>query len=151
MIVKSILDGKMRGKDRLIVCPDDFVSQVARELSIKRVGALVAVDPEGRVAGIISERDIVRALAQQGQAISCLRVAEVMTTEVLVCHETDHVNRLVRSMTERRVRHVPVVDADHHLIGMVTVGDVVKSLLFDELPEETEILHEYNRHNISRI
>ncbi|WP_096700851.1 CBS domain-containing protein [Magnetospirillum sp. 15-1] len=149
MIVKSILDGKAGRGNHLTVQPNEFASTVARILTTAKIGAVAVLDTDGRIAGIASERDIVRGLAQHGQAISCLSVAEIMTTEVLVCHETDHVNRLIKSMTERRIRHVPVVDESHRMVGMLTIGDIIKSMLFDELPNETAALCEYRRHGIN--
>lgn len=148
MIVRHILDGKTKDISRLTISPDAFASTVARLITSENVGAVVAVDPGGRVVGIVSERDIVRSLAQQGQAISCLRVTEVMTTEVLVCHQDDSVDRVIKSMTERKVRHIPVVDETHRMIGLVTISDIVRSVLFDDLPPDTKSLCEYNRHRL---
>ncbi len=149
MIVKSILDSKTRDISHLVISPDEFATTVARLIATSNIGAVVAVDPSGRIAGIISERDIVRSLAQQGQAISCLRVAEVMTSEVLVCHETDDVHRVIKSMTERKIRHIPVVDENHRMIGLVTIGDILKSVLFDALPPHIQALCEYRAHNLN--
>jgi len=150
MLVKSILDG-MTGADATpTIAADEYVSHVAQILASKKIGAAVVVDKDARIAGIISERDIVRALAQLGQAISCMRVSEAMTTEVLICHESDPVDRLVKSMTERRVRHVPVVDGDHRLIGVVAINDLVKALLFDSLPEGTQPLRWHGQHTVNQ-
>jgi len=149
MLVKSILDDKMRDISRITVSPDEFTSTVARIIAATNVGSVVVVDLGGRIVGIVSERDIVRGLAQQGQAISCLRVTEVMTTEVLVCHETDSLDRLVKSMTERRIRHVPVVDECHRMVGLVTISDIVRALLFDGLHPGIGALCEYNRHSLN--
>jgi len=149
MIVKSILDSRTRDISHLVISPDEFATTVARLITTSNIGAVVAVQPDGRIAGIVSERDIVRTLAQQGQAISCLRVAEVMTTEVLVCHETDDVQRVIKSMTERKVRHIPVVDGNHRMIGLVTISDILKSVLSDNLPPQVQALCEYRMHNIN--
>lgn len=149
MLVKAILDTKPRDIDGLTISPDAFASTVARQISATHTGSVVVIDAGGRIVGIVSERDIVRSLAQQGQAIACLRVTEVMTTEVLICHEHDHLDRLIKSMTERKIRHVPVVDQSHRMIGMVTISDIVRSLLFDTLPSGTQALCEHSRHGLN--
>lgn len=150
MLVKSILDSMAGADVAPTIAGDEYISKAAQILASSKAGALVVVDKDGRIAGIISEHDIVRSLAQLGQAISCLHVAEVMTTEVLICHETDHADRLVKSMVERRVRHVPVVDADHRLINVIAITDLVKSALFDAIPPDTIPLRWHGLHTVVR-
>jgi CBS domain-containing protein len=100
------------------------------------------VEGNGTVAGILSERDIVRGVALQGEA--CLRgkVRELMTAAVLTCREDDTLEALMQTMTTRRIRHLPVVDSDGRLSGIVTIGDVVKSRL-DEADMEVDNLRHY--------
>ena len=97
----------------------------AKRLSSKRIGAVVVTDKSGHIAGIVSERDIVHALAKEG--VECLDrpVSEIMTREVLTCTAGDTIDELMSRMTARRCRHLPVV-ADGGLAGIISIGDVVK-------------------------
>lgn len=141
MIVKSILQTKAKGSGIVSVSPSAPIGEAARLLAEHRIGALLAMDGD-HVAGILSERDIVRGLAQAVDVCSTARVADLMTAEVLVCHEDDTVEHLMQVMTSRRIRHLPVVDAKGHVLGIVTIGDVVKSRL-DETRAEAQSLREY--------
>lgn len=142
MLVKTILKAKARGAGVVTVSPDITVAEAARALSTNRIGALVAMEASGAIAGILSERDIVRGVALQGEG--CLRssVRDLMTAAVLTCHEDDSVESLMQTMTSRRIRHLPVVDSDGKLTGIVTIGDVVKSRL-DEADMEVDNLRHY--------
>ena len=140
MLVKSILKSKSGGVRT--IAPDAAVAEAARLLADLRIGALVVLDADGAIAGILSERDIVRGVGLQGD--SCLRqkVSDLMTAAVLTCTEDDSVESLMQTMTARRIRHLPVVDADGRLAGIVTIGDVVKSRL-DEADMEVDNLRHY--------
>jgi CBS domain-containing protein len=142
MLVKSILKAKARGSGVVTVAPDASIAEAARLLASNRIGAVVAAEANGTLAGILSERDIVRGVALQGE--NCLRskVRDLMTAAVLTCREEDTVETLMQTMTERRIRHLPVMDADSRLIGIVTIGDVVKSRL-DEANMEVDNLRHY--------
>ena len=144
MLIEHILHTK--GTEVATVTPDLRVGDVVALLRDRNVGALVvtAVDDETRVAGIISERDIVRALGgDETSAADVVRapVSSFMTETVATCTPGDSVDDVMRLMTDRRVRHIPVVD-DDRLAGIVSIGDVVKSRI-DELETETSTLHEY--------
>jgi CBS domain-containing protein len=139
MIVRSILEGK--GETVLTVTPSTGVADAARILSGKRIGAVVVTDPQGTIAGILSERDIVRGLANHGERVMAMEVRELMTSNVQVCAMDDTVDRLMDVMTQRRIRHLPVVSGDR-LVGIVTIGDVVKWKL-DETVQEADSLREY--------
>jgi len=125
------------------------VSDAAMRLRDRNIGALVVMadeDAEGgvAVAGILSERDVVRALGvaeADSAAVLGQPVSALMTTEVVTCEPQTTVDELMRLMTDRRIRHVPVLDGGT-LAGIVSIGDVVKSRI-DELKEETDTLHEY--------
>lgn len=117
------------------------VAEALDELRRWNVGALV-VSPDGaRVEGIVSERDVVRALAGEGAAVLARRVGDLARTEVVTCGPGTSAAELMATMTERRIRHVPVVDGGR-LAGIVSIGDVVKSRV-DELQSERDQLSDY--------
>lgn len=116
---------KDKGRDVAIVLLGTPLSEVVALLAEKRIGATVVCDDDQRVKGIISERDIVRALAERGAAVLTDPVDAHMTKEVKTCLESDTVAWLMEAMTSRRFRHMPVVK-DGRLIGIVSIGDVVK-------------------------
>lgn len=121
MKISDIL--RHKGSSVVTVAPSESVRTVLRLLAEHNVGALVVADDD-RVAGIISERDIVRWLDDRGEGIVDLPASELMTSGVVTCTRDDDVNRVAADMTELRVRHVPVVDGGR-LVGIVTIGDVV--------------------------
>lgn len=139
MNIHGILSTK--GSTVTTVRPDATVGEAAELLVAHRIGALVVSTDGSEIAGILSERDLARGLASHGAPIIDLAVEELMTREVITCALTDSVDRLMAVMTERRIRHVPVVE-DGGLVGLVSIGDVVKSRL-DDLETETATLHEY--------
>lgn len=137
--VGAILERK--GSDVVTVASQTTLADAARRLAEHGIGALVVSD-DGRVlAGIVSERDIVRRLAAAGA--DCLRqtVGEVMSSPVTTCTRATTTDELMSLMTESRIRHVPVVE-DGQLVGIVSIGDVVKSRI-DELEIQSEALREY--------
>lgn len=117
------------------------LAQAADLLARHGIGALVVVGEDSPVAGILSERDIVRELASSGAAAVDRTVADVMTSEVHTCEPTATVDELSQTMTERRIRHVPILEAGR-LAGIVSIGDVVKSRLV-ELEIQTEAMEAY--------
>lgn len=121
--------------------PDESVAEVARRLAEHNIGALVVSSDERSAEGVVSERDLVRALAESGDAVLSYRVADVMTSPVTTCARSTTTDEVMATMTERRIRHVPVVDGDR-LVGIVSIGDVVKWRM-DELAEDAERLQEY--------
>ena len=122
--------------------PDTTLAEVATVLDERRIGAVVVVEGDGRVVGIVSERDIVRRLAQQGASCLDVTVGEAMTDTVSTCSTTTTSDELMQTMTEQRFRHVPVVDGDGRLIGIVSIGDVVKSTI-ERLQTEKASLTDY--------
>lgn len=142
MLVKTILKAKPEGAGVVTVAPDAGVGEAARLLATHRIGALIAREADGTIAGILSERDIVRGMALQGEGCMKSKVRDLMTAAVLTCREDDTVESLMQTMTARRIRHLPVLDADGRLAGIVTIGDVVKSRL-DHADMEVDNLRHY--------
>jgi CBS domain-containing protein len=139
MLVRSIVQRK--GDWVATVAPDTPVSQAVGELSRHGVGALVVSSDGSTIAGILSERDVVRGVANHGTAALDLAVAELMTEEVLTCRLDETVDSLMAIMTSNRCRHLPVVDGDV-LVGIVSIGDVVNHRV-EELQVEARTLHDY--------
>jgi len=123
------------------IAPDASILEAVRLLKEKNIGAVVVTGVGGRLVGILSERDIARALADRSTEIASLRVEALMTRSVITCHPHHRVNDLMADMTENRIRHLPVVDGGA-LIGIVSIGDVVKHRM-EELESETSMLREY--------
>ena len=139
MDVETILRSK--GRAVATIRPDDTVGAAVEALVSGNIGALVASEDGETVDGIISERDIVHALARHGVALLGLSVAEVMTRSVVTCDPTEGVAELMAEMTNRRIRHLPVV-RDGRLCGIVSIGDVVKNRL-DEIEYEARSLRSF--------
>ncbi len=130
-----------KGREVATIDGSDSVRSAVELLAGKGIGALVVSSDGRRIDGIISERDIARELHHRGTDLLGEPVSSVMTTQVHVCPPDASVDGLARTMTDQRVRHVPVV-ADGALIGIVSIGDVVKARL-DELEEERQQLVDY--------
>jgi CBS domain-containing protein len=139
MTVKAILSRK--GRDVLTIAPTANLSEAVKLLAERRIGAVVVTGPDDRVAGILSERDIVRTLAARGPAALDDNVAAVMTRKVTTCTEADTIAAIMERMTAGKFRHMPVVDQGK-LAGVISIGDVVKYRV-EEIEGETEALREY--------
>ncbi len=140
MQISRVLDRK--GSEVVTVRPDQDIAALVGLLTQHKVGALV-VSPDGRqVAGIVSERDVVRALSSAGTSVLTEPVSSIATAAVHTATATSTVDELMALMTEARVRHIPVVDAQDCLIGIVSIGDVVKNHI-DELGAERDALQSY--------
>lgn len=139
MHVAAILKDKGRAVET--VRPETKLMEVARKLAAKRIGAVVVTDRHGEVVGILSERDIICALATEGAESLEWPVATVMTRDVLTCAETDTIDHLMSMMTARRFRHLPVVN-DGALSGIVSIGDVVKHHIA-EVEMEASAMRDY--------
>jgi CBS domain-containing protein len=140
MNVQSIIGGK--GPVVATITQTSTLRDAVQVLTERRIGALVVSGDGKAIEGIVSERDIVRATAASGPNALDGSVGSVMSTDVVTCSVGDGVDRLMALMTERRIRHLPVVDERGHLSGIVSIGDVVKARL-SELEEENHALSEY--------
>lgn len=141
MHVKAILS--VKGSDVAVIEPTATLSDAAALLATRRIGALVVTGTEGRVVGILSERDIVRALAAQGTAALKKPLADAMTRKVFTCRLNDTITSIMEQMTAGKFRHVPVVE-DGRLSGIVSIGDIVKYRL-QEMEQEQDALRDYIR------
>ncbi|HSK55828.1 MAG TPA: CBS domain-containing protein [Jiangellales bacterium] len=139
MRIADVLRGK--GDTVVTVVPDITVRDLLALLAEHRIGATVVSTDGARVDGIVSERDVVRAIAARGAAVLSERVADIMTADVRTCTPDTSVDDLMRTMTEGRFRHVPVV-VEGRLSGIVSIGDVVK-MRIGELETERESLERY--------
>jgi CBS domain-containing protein len=138
MRIADVLRNK--GASVATITPETSVAGLLTELTVHNIGAMVVVSPDGLV-GIVSERDVVRKLHELGAEILLHPVSEIMTTVVATCTPDDSVNSLSALMTEKRVRHVPVV-VGGRLAGIVSIGDVVKTRM-EELEAEQQQLQAY--------
>ncbi|RAI44966.1 CBS domain-containing protein [Rhodoplanes roseus] len=141
MTVKTILARK--GTAVVTIDPAATVAAAVKLLGERGIGAVVVTGAEGRTIGIISERDIVKALAATGAAVMETPVSEIMTRKVVTCGQQDTIGELMQQMTEGKFRHVPVVEQDR-LVGIVSIGDVVKSRL-EQMEQESDALRDYIR------
>lgn len=139
MKVSQIL--QIKGRDVTTVAPEDAVLDVVAQLKSRRIGAVVVLDSSGQIAGILSERDVVHALADHGSDLTRLKVGDLMTKTVTTCTPSQDVNDVMRQMTTGRFRHVPVVEGGK-LAGLVSIGDAVKARI-EELEHEREALQHY--------
>jgi len=136
MTVKAILEAK--GHDVLTLGPNEKLSEAVRLLAEYRIGALVITNGDRKIVGILSERDIVRALAKDGPDALGQAVRNVMTPKVKICNEHHTVNEVMEIMTAGRFRHLPV-EKNGLLDGIISIGDVVKRRIEDVEREAEEI------------
>jgi CBS domain-containing protein len=143
MNVKAILAAKKQGGDTIGIEPTANLAAAAKLLVENHIGALVIRGAGGRLSGILSERDIVRALSEQGAAALDSPVGQVMTRDVETCGEDDSVASIMERMTAGKFRHMPVL-RNGKLAGLVSIGDVVKQRV-DEVERESEAMRDYIR------
>jgi CBS domain-containing protein len=141
MNVKEILAAK--GGDIVSIEPTATLAAAAKLLAGRRIGAVLILGAGGRLSGILSERDIVRMLADEGAAALELPVAQAMTRTVTTCGEDETCASIMERMTAGKFRHMPVV-ADGRTIGIISIGDVVKQRV-DEIERESEAMRDYIR------
>jgi CBS domain-containing protein len=141
MTVKAILSRK--GSDVATIEPSTRLAAAMKILAERRIGALVITGADRRIVGILSERDIVRTLAERGPSVLNESIADVMTRKVVTCSQSDTVCGIMERMTAGKFRHVPVVEQGR-LIGIISIGDVVKSRL-EEMEHESAALQDYIR------
>ncbi len=139
MKVEQILSAK--GTDVFAVRADDKISDAVSVLNDRNIGAVVVKDGGDNVVGILSERDIVRRVGENGNAALEMRIKDCMTKDPITCGRETTVDELMSKMTERRIRHMPIME-DGKLIGLVSIGDVVKRKI-DQAEQEAEALKDY--------
>jgi CBS domain-containing protein len=139
MNVETII--KSKGRAVATIAPSATVARAVAVLREKRIGALVVSGDGDAVEGILSERDVVHALAEHGPSALNFPVSALMTRRVFTCRREDGISDLMALMTDRRIRHVPVVE-DGRLCGIVSIGDVVKCRI-DEVEYEASSLREF--------
>lgn len=143
MIVKEILAAKKLGGDVVSIEPTATLAAASRLLTEYRIGVVVIRGAGERLAGILSERDIVRAVSQHGAAALDIPVGQAMTREVATCTEEDTCAGIMEQMTTRKIRHLPVMRGGR-MVGLISIGDVVKQRV-DEIERESEAMREYIR------
>ncbi|NBN63642.1 CBS domain-containing protein [Microvirga tunisiensis] len=139
MTVASILNQK--GRDVVTARASDPLGDICKTLSEKRIGAIVITDGAGHIEGIVSERDVVRVIGEQGPAALQQPVSTVMTRAVVTCSETDTINSVMAGMSSGRFRHMPVVSGGR-VIGLVSIGDIVKHRIA-QVEQEAEQMRHY--------
>ncbi len=139
MSVKQILEAK--GRDVVTITPDATIGEAVALLAARKIGAVVVTGVERHIAGILSERDVVRLLGSKGADALQLPVSSAMTTKVQSCSETHSINRVMEIMTRGRFRHLPV-ERDGQLDGIISIGDVVK-VRIEEVEREAEDIKQY--------
>jgi CBS domain-containing protein len=139
MNVAAMLDAK--GREVVTTSAAVSIADAAEALARHKIGALVVVDAGGKLAGIVSERDIVRALAKSGGSILEEKLSSIMTRTVVTCREAESVHDVMSRMTRGRFRHLPVVE-NGALVGIISIGDVVKARI-NEVEREAEDMRSY--------
>ena len=141
MTVKGILSRK--GNSVVTLEPNASLATAIKVLAERRIGALVITGADHRIVGILSERDIVRTLAERGPAALNDPLADVMTRKVVTCTQSETVCEIMERMTAGKFRHVPVVEQGR-LVGIVSIGDIVKSRV-EDMEKESAALQDYIR------
>lgn len=138
MYVRDIL--KAKGTDVFTVGPDESVADLVQQLVARKIGSAVVLEG-GRVAGVVSERDVIYALARRGGDCIHSRARDLMNTDVVSCTPDTAIDDLMNAMTERRIRYLPVLE-NGELAGIVSIGDAVKSRI-ESVEREASQLREY--------
>ncbi len=138
-LIKHLFENKQR--EVFSVAPDDSVLDAIKLMAEKGIGALLVIDAQGQLAGILSERDYARKVILLGRASDSTPVRDIMTSDVVTVSSDESVRQCLNVMTERRFRHLPVVD-DGALRGVVSIGDLVAAIIADQ-QEEIEQLEQY--------
>lgn len=141
MMVKEVL--KRKGTTVVTVGPEEGIWAVLRRFRMHGIGALVVVDDQDRLLGLLTERDLVNGLVARGKHLLDLRVRDAMSTAVPTCRSSDSVGKVMVMMTDQRTRHLPVID-DGELCGIISIGDVVKARL-DDVELENKVLRDMAR------
>ena len=137
-LVKHLLDNK--GRHIISIAPGASVLDAIKLMADKSIGSLVVLD-DGKLVGILSERDYARKVIIKGRSSQTTRVSDIMTPDVVTTTSSQTVNECMNQMTERKIRHLPVVE-DNKVIGMISIGDLVEAIISDQ-QEEIEQLEHY--------
>jgi len=132
---------KKKGMEIISIRPEMKIIEASRLLTEKKIGCTVVLNSDQSLAGILSERDVVHAISRHGIEILEQPVTKIMTHDVITCKPEDDLKTLMSSMTDRRIRHLPVMDGDR-IVGVISIGDIVKARM-DELETESAALHNY--------
>jgi len=130
-----------KGRETFTIDPNASLAEAVSLLAAKRIGAALILGPDRRIAGIISERDVVRALAERGAAALDEPVSRTMTRKVETCNESETVANIMERMTAGKFRHMPVVDQGR-LVGVVSIGDIVKHRV-QQMEHESVAMRDY--------
>lgn len=136
-LVNHLLDTK--GRQIVSIRSDASVFDAIKLMADKGVGSLVVMDDQ-QMLGILTERDYARKVILKGRASENTRVSEIMTTDVLTTSGSETVNQCMETMTERRIRHLPVVD-DNRVVGIISIGDLVQAIISDQQEEIQQLEH----------
>lgn len=139
MTVRTVLGEK--GRDVVTIEPGASLADAAKLLAQKRIGAVLILGADRRLVGVISERDIVQALAKRGAAALDEPVSQTMTRKVETCNDSETIGSIMERMTKGKFRHVPVVEQGR-LVGIISIGDVVKHRL-QEMEQESAAMRDY--------
>ncbi len=139
MKLSQLISGNQN--DIVKIGEDNTIAEAATMITEKRIGAVLVDDAAGNIVGILSERDIVRGMGPHGADLHDVRVAELMTRDLIQCSADDTVNEAMAMMTERHIRHLPVFDGDS-LVGLISIRDLMKCRIM-EVQSEAEALRQY--------
>lgn len=137
MVIANIL--KSKGSQVVSVRPHDGVASITRTLAQHRIGAVLVAEQDGHVLGIVSERDIVRALASLGESVTRMTAGQLMTRILFTVSPRSTVQDALQLMTDRRVRHLPVLEENGSLAGLISIGDLVKARIAEAEYEAEEL------------
>ena len=140
MNVEAILKGK--GRRVITMRPNSPLATVIRRMRLEHIGAVILSEDGEAIEGILSERDVVNGLVERGADLLDCKAADIMTREVITCAPSDNLKQVMLKMTNKRIRHVPVLQ-DGHLAGIISIGDVVKHRLEEAELESTVLRDAY--------
>lgn len=142
MYISDIL--RVKGSAVVTIIETESIEQAVKRLRMKQFGSLVVCDQHGKLSGIITERDIIRALADKGMSIYSYRVEDCMTFDVVTCSPNDTLQEVMEIMSLRRLRHVPILDENEELCGIISSTDIVKFRL-QQYSEEMKVIKDITR------
>ena len=140
-LVKHLLDAK--GRSLVSISPGDSVFDAIKLMADRSIGSLVVMDEHGKLVGIVTERDYARKVIIKGRSSRDTTVSDIMTTDVMTAGNDDTVNACMELMTEKKVRHLPVVE-DGRVTAMISIGDLVQAIIADQREEIEQLEHYIN-------